>query len=79
MEHLAEHPLPRGDQDPIDLEPADPGGQDGEAVGPVHRADQTVLASPSGACGMSTVGSTTVSAGSPSGVSPFQLAAHLDA
>ena len=39
---------------------------------PVHRADQTVLVSASGAWGMSTTGSTTVSAGSPSGVSPFQ-------
>jgi hypothetical protein len=39
---------------------------------PVHRADQTGPVSPSGACGMSTVGSTTVRAGSPSGVSPFQ-------
>src|SRR5215208_19054 len=39
---------------------------------PVHRADQTAPVSPSGAVGMSTVGTTTVRAGSPSEVSAFQ-------
>jgi hypothetical protein len=43
-----------------------------EVIVPVHRADQISPVRPSGARGMPTVGSTTVRAGSPSGVSPFQ-------
>jgi len=36
VEHLAELPLPGRDQPAVDLQAGDPGGQDGEAVRPVH-------------------------------------------